>query len=60
VARDALGAGFNLPSVPYSVVYHLEIAALFATLIALGPLVAPARATPRPGGEGFGLADIPA
>jgi BCD family chlorophyll transporter-like MFS transporter len=60
VARDALGAGFNLPSVPYSVVYHLEIAALFATLIALGPLVAPARVTPRPGGEGFGLADIPA
>ena len=60
VAKDALGAGFNLPSVPYSVVYHLEIAALFATLIALGPLVAPARVTPRPDGEGFGLADIPA
>jgi BCD family chlorophyll transporter-like MFS transporter len=60
VSRDALGAGFNVPSVPYSVVYHLEIAALFATLIALGPLVAPARVTPRPDGEGFGLADIPA
>jgi MFS transporter, BCD family, chlorophyll transporter len=27
------------PSVPYSVVYHLEILVLFAALAALGPLV---------------------
>ena len=45
VARGALGPGLSVPSVPYSVVYHLEIAALFATLIALGPLVAASRGT---------------
>jgi len=27
------------PQVGYSVVYHIEIALLFATLIAIGPLV---------------------
>jgi len=61
VQRGALGPGLSIPSVPYSVVYHLEIAALFATLIALGPLVRhrrrePSSATSSP----FGLADIPA
>lgn len=61
VSRGELGPGLSIPSVPYSVVYHLEIAALFATLVALGPLVsrlrsASAHATPSP----IGLADIPA
>lgn len=62
VARGTLGPGLSLPSVPYSVVYHLEILVLFATLVALGPLVARRAAgqverdrSPRP----FGLADIP-
>jgi hypothetical protein len=43
-------------------VYHLEILALFATLVALGPLVAsrgPVEQRRREPG-GFGLADIPA
>jgi BCD family chlorophyll transporter-like MFS transporter len=61
-AGGALGEGLSLPSVPYSVVYHLEILALFATLVALGPLVsargAPGERRREPGG--FGLADIPA
>ena len=60
--RGALGEGLSLPSVPYSVVYHLEILALFATLVALGPLVAsrgPVEQRRREPG-GFGLADIPA
>jgi BCD family chlorophyll transporter-like MFS transporter len=35
----ALGAGMDLPSTGYSVVYHIEIYLLFATLIAIGPLV---------------------
>ncbi|UMY15829.1 BCD family MFS transporter [Methylobacterium organophilum] len=35
----ALGKGMNLPSTGYLIVYHLEIALLFATLVALGPLV---------------------
>ncbi len=62
VARGALGEGLSVPSVPYSVVYHLEILALFATLVALGPLVAPrgtAAARRREAGA-LGLADIPA
>ena len=40
----ALGAAMNRPDIGYSVVYHIEIALLFATLAALGPLVgAPSR-----------------
>jgi MFS transporter, BCD family, chlorophyll transporter len=61
VARGALGPGLSIPSFPYSVVYHIEIAALFATLIALGPLVTSERIEPtaqQP--ERFGLADLPA
>jgi MFS transporter, BCD family, chlorophyll transporter len=53
-----LGSAMSEPSVAYSVVYHLEIALLFGTLIAIGPLVRPAgvpRSTPQP----FGLADFP-
>lgn len=34
-----LGAGLSDPSLGYSFVYHLEIGLLFATLVALGPLV---------------------
>ncbi len=63
VQNGTLGPGLSLPSVPYSVVYHLEIFVLFATLVALGPLVARRAVgqaardrSPRP----FGLADIPA
>ena len=55
----SLGPAFSDPSVAYSVVYHVEIALLFATLIAIGPLVRSAdqvRATPSPR---FGLAEFP-
>jgi BCD family chlorophyll transporter-like MFS transporter len=38
-STGALGAGLDNPATGYSVVYHLEIALLFATLIAIGPLV---------------------
>ncbi len=34
-----LGTGLSDPSLGYSFVYHLEIGLLFATLVALGPLV---------------------
>jgi BCD family chlorophyll transporter-like MFS transporter len=60
VSRGSLGAALSQPSVPYSVVYHLEIAALFATLIALGPLVAPRRLVNRENADRLGLADLPA
>jgi BCD family chlorophyll transporter-like MFS transporter len=35
----ALGEALSGPAVGYSVVYHIEIYLLFATLVALGPLV---------------------
>ncbi len=34
-----LGEGMNEPAIGYLIVYHIEIALLFAALIALGPLV---------------------
>jgi BCD family chlorophyll transporter-like MFS transporter len=46
------------PSVAYSVVYHLEIGLLFATLIAIGPLVRTTR-SPRTTPQPFGLAEFP-
>jgi MFS transporter, BCD family, chlorophyll transporter len=57
-----LGEALMQPSVGYSVVYHTEIALLFATLIVLGPLVRLTILTPRhPGTDGkIGLADLPA
>jgi BCD family chlorophyll transporter-like MFS transporter len=59
-ARGALTGGMADPSVPYSFVYHVEVAFLFFTLVALGPLVA-ARGAPRADGEParFGLAELP-
>jgi BCD family chlorophyll transporter-like MFS transporter len=60
VARGSLGPAMSQPSVPYSVVYHIEIAALFATLVALGPLVAPRRVVNREAPGRLGLADLPA
>ena len=53
-----LGDAMSEPQVAYSVVYHLEIALLFGTLIAIGPLVrvsGASRQTSRP----FGLAEFP-
>ena len=56
----ALGEALNRAGTGYSVVYHIEIGLLFATLIALGPMV---RRTPlQPANKNFdkiGLADFP-
>jgi BCD family chlorophyll transporter-like MFS transporter len=38
-SHGMLGEAMSGPGVGYSVVYHIEIALLFATLVALGPLV---------------------
>lgn len=55
-----LGPGLVDPSVGYSVVYHIEIYLLFATLIALGPLVRSKVHPIQPKGDGrLGLADFP-
>jgi BCD family chlorophyll transporter-like MFS transporter len=37
--QGSLGEALTNPATGYSVVYHVEIALLFATLIAIGPLV---------------------
>ncbi|MDX2288138.1 MAG: BCD family MFS transporter [Hyphomicrobiaceae bacterium] len=47
------------PSVGYSVVYHIEIALLFATIVAIGPLVRPLGAPRLQTPTRFGLAEMP-
>jgi len=54
----ALGPAFDTPAAGYGVVYHLEIALLFASLVAIGPLVR--RAGPQRPRREFGLAEFPA
>jgi BCD family chlorophyll transporter-like MFS transporter len=59
-AQGALGPALASPSVGYSFVYHLEIGLLFATLIAIGPLVKTARVAPRTTSPArLGLAEFP-
>ncbi len=55
----SLGPALSDAAVGYGVVYHLEILLLFATLVAIGPLVRPTRTAPRPPAR-FGLDDVPA
>lgn len=56
----SLGPALMRPGIGYSAVYHIEIALLFATLVAIGPLVrrVPARRTGTAGP--IGLAEFPA
>lgn len=62
VADGSITGPLADPSVPYSVVYHIETLLLFSTLVALGPLVRLVRSGAiRRGSNGeFGLADLPA
>jgi BCD family chlorophyll transporter-like MFS transporter len=55
----ALGPALGGPSVGYGAVYHVEIVLLFATLVAIGPLVRNARTAPAQPSLRFGLADFP-
>ncbi|MEO0917592.1 MAG: MFS transporter, partial [Pseudomonadota bacterium] len=61
VNTQALAGGWGealmTPATGYSVVYHTEIALIFLTLIALGPLVARSHVSPQP--DRIGLADFP-
>ncbi len=57
--QGLLGPALTDASVGYGVVYHIEIALLFATLIALGPLVRPSVAKPVDPASRFGLAELP-
>jgi len=56
--QGLLGPALTGPAVGYGFVYHLELGLLFATLVAIGPLVATRRQvrTARPR---FGLAEFP-
>ena len=57
--HGALGPALASPATGYSFVYHIEMYLLFATLVALGPLVR--RSGPAPGTTPvkFGLAELP-
>jgi MFS transporter, BCD family, chlorophyll transporter len=54
-----LGPALTDRSTGYGFVYHLEIALLFATLVAIGPLVRPARSHRLRPSQKFGLAEFP-
>ncbi len=54
-----LGEALAGPGVGYSVVYHIEIALLFATLAVIGPLAGQARHRRTPMPAKFGLAELP-
>lgn len=58
-AQGVLGPAFTGPAVGYGVVYHLEIALLFITLVAIGPLVRRPAPSVTPTTSKFGLAEFP-
>ena len=53
-----LGEVLNFAGVGYSLVYHVELILLFATLVAVGPLVRLSRIK-APSSQKFGLAEFP-
>jgi BCD family chlorophyll transporter-like MFS transporter len=55
----ALGAALAVPTTGYAFVYHIEIGLLFATVVALGPLVGRARRLRQEQPAPFGLAEFP-
>ncbi|MEM8788150.1 MAG: MFS transporter [Pseudomonadota bacterium] len=56
----ALGPGLAQPYIGYTAVYHVEIALLFVTLVAIGPLVRTGPVpVPNPQGAKLGLAEFP-
>jgi MFS transporter, BCD family, chlorophyll transporter len=54
-----LGPALTGISTGYGVVYHIEIALLFATLVAIGPLVRTASVAAKRPSSKFGLAEFP-
>ncbi|WP_281299787.1 MULTISPECIES: PucC family protein [unclassified Iodidimonas] len=55
----ALGAALNSPATGYMAVYHIEIILIFATLIAIGPLVRHSLKAHETDQTKFGLGDFP-
>jgi BCD family chlorophyll transporter-like MFS transporter len=58
-AEGVFGPVLMGPSVGYAVVYHLEIFLLFATLIAIGPLVTHGGGNGARSSSRFGIAELP-
>jgi BCD family chlorophyll transporter-like MFS transporter len=58
-ASGALGEALSEPATAYSVVYHVEMYLLFATLIAIGPLVRKRSNASGTSQAKFGLAEMP-
>jgi BCD family chlorophyll transporter-like MFS transporter len=56
--RGALGPTLTSASTGYGAVYQLEILLLFATLVAIGPLVRSGTVT-RPESDSYGWAEFP-
>ncbi len=57
--QGLLGSALSGPEVGYGFVYHIEIALLFATLAAIGPLAGRAGGASEPGTRQLGLAEFP-
>jgi BCD family chlorophyll transporter-like MFS transporter len=53
------GESLQVPATGYAAVYHLEMLLLFATIVALGPLVRRHSVPNPPPQQRFGLADFP-
>jgi BCD family chlorophyll transporter-like MFS transporter len=58
-AAGVLGPALADPAAAYGFVYHVEIGLLFATLVAIGPLVRPAGESRTSPATKFGLAEFP-
>ncbi|WP_026380064.1 BCD family MFS transporter [Afifella pfennigii] len=57
--QGLLGPALTGPAAGYSIVYHIEIALLAATLVAIGPLVGSGGQTRSDPSSSFGLAEFP-
>jgi BCD family chlorophyll transporter-like MFS transporter len=57
--NGVLGEVINTPGIGYSVVYHIEIYLLFATLVAMGPLVLYRKKEVKLQAPKLGFVDLP-
>jgi BCD family chlorophyll transporter-like MFS transporter len=57
--KGSLGVALMNPSTGYSIVWHIEIALMFATLVAIGPLIRVSHVARSQTPTRFGLAEIP-
>ena len=57
--KGSLGVALMNPSTGYSIVWHIEIALMFAILVAIGPLIRVSHVARSQTPTRFGLAEIP-